>query len=56
VSGTAVIRRVDRGFIPAWAANPSEPPLLHSGGTVLPHGESLQRFLNGNLTDDRGQP
>jgi lysozyme family protein len=43
-----ILRRMaDRGLIPAWSSRPAGPVLRYSGGTVLPQGEPLQRFLNG---------
>jgi hypothetical protein len=49
---------VDRLLIPAWQADPSGPLFRYSGGTVLPGGAALQRFLNTlpeTELDDDGQ-
>ena len=46
--GAAVLlrRMVDRGLIEEWADPQAGPLLRFSGGSVLPRGEDLQRFLN----------
>lgn len=48
VGAMVILRRMaERGLIPDWSPQPAGPVLRYSGGTVLPHGEALQRFLNG---------
>ena len=46
--GAAVLlrRMVDRGLIPGLVSPPSGPVFRYSGGTVVPRGADLQRFLN----------